>query len=276
MVLDEACCRLLYQDVAVGDEDKAKLRMAVLLPSLDLQSTPECLVVNVDVRAAAEGIRLGKLISNIARRLTGSVAIAEYCFNKIVYAHGWCDCLSYCCGDPKLTEDIVLNGHKRSGTVNLVSALHHFRSTADGKPVMLWIDAVCINQEDTREKAATIALLDAIFEVAPIVHMWLGPDESLEPGLELLESSVGSSSPVAGFFEDATDTLEVLYTLPYWTRKWIVQEICLARIVVLHAGRQTTTSMDRSTLAAYMNRLFHHLRTRVRVDSLSPASFLLV
>lgn len=36
------------------------------------------------------------------------------------------------------------------------------------------------------KKAATIASLGAIFEVAPIVHMWLGLDEASEPALELL------------------------------------------------------------------------------------------
>jgi hypothetical protein len=279
--------RVLYGGVAPGDKDHAKLRMAVLLPSVDLQSSPECLVVDVNARAAAKGLKLAKTVSDVARRLTGSAAIAEYCFNKIVYAHGWCDCLSYCCGDPKITGDIVINGHRRSATFNLVAALCRFQPTADGKPVMLWIDAICINQEDTREKAATIASLDVIFAVAPVVHMWLGSDESLEPALQILESKLDIEDvvnddnlisdtrflPANGLARDATTTLESLYNLPYWTRKWIVQEICLARKVMLHVGRRSTASIDRGTLAVYMSRLFEYLRFRVHVDSLAPSCF---
>lgn len=57
-------------------------------------------------------------------------------------------------------------------TRNLADALHAFRSPESSK--VLWVDAVCINQEDGEEKSKQIPLMSEIFASAKLVHVWLG------------------------------------------------------------------------------------------------------
>jgi hypothetical protein len=54
--------------------------------------------------------------------------------------------LSYVWGDPNNTLEISVNGAIRQVTTNLASALRYIRDTEE--EVVLWADAICINQED--------------------------------------------------------------------------------------------------------------------------------
>ncbi|KAK4119043.1 HET-domain-containing protein [Parathielavia appendiculata] len=58
-------------------------------------------------------------------------------------------------------------------TESLQTALFHFRHPR--KPVRLWIDQICINQEDYAEKAAQVSLMGSIYRNAQQVLVWLGP-----------------------------------------------------------------------------------------------------
>ena len=59
---------------------------------------------------------------------------------------------------------------------NLASALHHLRRRDGSRDV--WIDAVCINQDDEVTKGAQVALMGAIFARATRVLIWLGPENN--------------------------------------------------------------------------------------------------
>ena len=60
---------------------------------------------------------------------------------------------------------------------NLWFLLHDFRTTAttQKEPVRLWINAICINQEDLVEKGWQIPKMKFIYELAKRVVVWLGP-----------------------------------------------------------------------------------------------------
>ncbi|CZR65729.1 uncharacterized protein PAC_15629 [Phialocephala subalpina] len=60
-----------------------------------------------------------------------------------------------------------------SVTANLVEALTH-RPWPD-KHCILWIDAICINQEDLDERSEQVKLMAEIYSSASQVHAWLGP-----------------------------------------------------------------------------------------------------
>jgi hypothetical protein len=60
-------------------------------------------------------------------------------------------------------------------TPNLDIALRHLRSEKHDR--YLWIDAVCINQEDKPEISHQIARMSHIYEKAEQVLAWLGKDE---------------------------------------------------------------------------------------------------
>lgn len=66
----------------------------------------------------------------------------------------------------------VDNIPRRIGT-SLDSALRHLRSRLNG--IVIWVDAVCINQEDLEEKSWQINQMRRIYSQANCVLVWLGP-----------------------------------------------------------------------------------------------------
>jgi hypothetical protein len=58
---------------------------------------------------------------------------------------------------------------------NLASALRHLRYQY--KPRTLWIDAICINQEDYAERGDAVCHMGTIYKLANRVVVWFGPEE---------------------------------------------------------------------------------------------------
>ncbi|ENH68160.1 Heterokaryon incompatibility protein 6, OR allele [Fusarium oxysporum f. sp. cubense race 1] len=58
-------------------------------------------------------------------------------------------------------------------TKSLETALRHFRK-ADAV-ITLWIDQICINQADNKEKGQQVAMMGSIYSSATQVLVWLGP-----------------------------------------------------------------------------------------------------
>lgn len=59
---------------------------------------------------------------------------------------------------------------------NLHAALKHLRR--ETQEVTVWVDALCINQNDTEEKSEQISHMPSIYRRAYNVCIWLGTDES--------------------------------------------------------------------------------------------------
>jgi len=57
-------------------------------------------------------------------------------------------------------------------TLNLLIALKHLRR--DHVPRILWVDAICINQEDLRERSSEVGRMGWIYSKADSVIAWLG------------------------------------------------------------------------------------------------------
>lgn len=111
------------------------------------------------------------------------------------------DCLSYTWGDPMSRDlyppDTLQNEMSASCdkqirhadgsiikvTENLVQALKRlakfgYSSSLDNPiPHYLWIDAICINQEDNVEKSSQVAMMDVIYSRAETVVVWLGEED---------------------------------------------------------------------------------------------------
>jgi len=80
--------------------------------------------------------------------------------------------LSYSWGDEARRKRIVLNGKPFSVTTNLEEALRQMRSR--GIPV-LWVDTLCIKQDDNDEKSRQVVRMFAIYQRADEVAVWTGP-----------------------------------------------------------------------------------------------------
>lgn len=93
------------------------------------------------------------------------------------------DALSYVWGDSANPKSISIGKHTLSVTMNLHKALSRLRHHAIER--ILWVDAICINQEDTSEKEQQIQIMAKIYALASLVVVWLGDvaensDEALE------------------------------------------------------------------------------------------------
>lgn len=153
-------------------------------------------------------------------------------------------CLSYTWGEPSDTRTIMINGLEVIVRSNLEAALKSFRQQKEfQRGLMLWIDALCINQADMDEKEKTIRDMQNIYLGAHTVTIWLGAGSSKsDEALHTIHNFIARYSKPT---EDSTDVGHVelldppplwfssivypaivqLMDRPYWRRLWIMQEI---------------------------------------------------
>ncbi|KAF2248365.1 HET-domain-containing protein, partial [Trematosphaeria pertusa] len=81
--------------------------------------------------------------------------------------------LSYVWGGWENPHTIVLDRRTFQVTRNLGEALHQLCQHEESAG-SLWIDAICINQEDNTEKSWQVAMMGRIYTQAYAVHAWLG------------------------------------------------------------------------------------------------------
>ena len=86
------------------------------------------------------------------------------------------EALSYAWGDPYVTAEILLHGTTTSVTRNLESFLRHRRNPTED--VILWVDALCINQRDPEEKNFQVNMMSKIYACSSSLTIWLGPGSS--------------------------------------------------------------------------------------------------
>lgn len=82
--------------------------------------------------------------------------------------------LSYVWGSQRDKVDIELNGTRFAITRNLHGALKRLRHRQ--RPRMLWVDALCINQKDSQERAAQVSMMAAIYGQTARGLLWLGEE----------------------------------------------------------------------------------------------------
>ena len=173
------------------------------------------------------------------------------------------EALSYTWGDSKKERSISCGSESIAITANLATALVQLRNT--DRPRILWIDQICINQDDVHERNKQVALMHRIYSKAENVVIWLGeegPDDGMAFGFVPILLSylpplsaghgatqqglvAGQALPIVG--SPAWIALSRIFSRPYFRRSWIIQEVALARHAVVHCGPYV---MDWDLLAA--------------------------
>lgn len=103
----------------------------------------------------------------------------------------------------------------------------------------LWIDALCIDQSDSRERAHQVGIMSEIFGHADWVISWLGPayDNSDHAMSAILAYSARFS--VKHQIVNPTELSEAICSLcerAYWKRLWVFQELRHAKDIILMCG----------------------------------------
>lgn len=178
--------------------------------------------------------------------------------------------LSYCWGDPAEdankelfihTDTSVHEGQRDMTTShelskfhirsNLYSALKQFRRT--NKDINLWVDAVCINQEDEtkREKTAQVARMNRVYSQADSVLVWLGEGSSKSDTKETFQflEDILNLDKLDDLITDKKnrrrwELLLLLLRNQWFSRRWIIQELALAREAVVHWGSEKMMWLD--------------------------------
>ncbi|CAJ2512570.1 Uu.00g055850.m01.CDS01 [Anthostomella pinea] len=210
-------------------------------------------------------------------------ALASYSLETLPYVdHPDYLALSYAWGDEQLTSSILVNGKPVNIRENFSNALTYLRESDPG--MYLWADAICINQEDDREKSQLVQHMGEIFANASKVYAWLGPNEHAtdetssdglllhlsdlaalfwkhagpmrsgklnEHSLELDQILAGCLSDVHSKFESPpsqggfpTGEYSAFSARPFWQRIWVLQEVYLAKDLHFICGRRRMLSKD--------------------------------
>lgn len=83
------------------------------------------------------------------------------------------EALSYVWGPRSLTREITVKAETKYIRENLWSALYHMQLPL--KPLVLWIDAICIDQENMDERNHQVRLVGKIYTGATTILVWLRP-----------------------------------------------------------------------------------------------------
>ncbi|KAM0690783.1 hypothetical protein Q7P36_009552 [Cladosporium allicinum] len=83
--------------------------------------------------------------------------------------------ISWFWGDAKQRDKMELDGIPLDIPFNAKCALRDLRDSVHSK--RLWIDAVCINQDDKSERASQILLMSDIYSQAALTYVWLGNND---------------------------------------------------------------------------------------------------
>ncbi|KAH6699714.1 heterokaryon incompatibility protein-domain-containing protein [Leptodontidium sp. MPI-SDFR-AT-0119] len=110
-------------------------------------------------------------------------------------------------------------------TSNLFVALRRLRRT--NKTRTLWIDAVCINQQDLHEKGNQLAMMDRIYKQASRVLVWLG-DTSVKLSRPQRETGFAEEPALAKHQIPALIEATENTSPCWWDRAWVYQEYALS------------------------------------------------
>ncbi|KJR89310.1 uncharacterized protein SPSK_06275 [Sporothrix schenckii 1099-18] len=161
-------------------------------------------------------------------------------------------------------HDISIDGHAVPVTSNLYAALQQIRPETGH--IILWIDALCIDQSNELERGDQVRQMGQIFSTAEEVLIWLGPSlsDNDENGIQILFESINwidghaTHAQTVGYTTswatlcsdwmrqrplDMLDTERIqrqaqkeLLTRRWFTRVWILQEVAVAKTARVLCG----------------------------------------
>ncbi|ETI26153.1 hypothetical protein G647_02930 [Cladophialophora carrionii CBS 160.54] len=190
------------------------------------------------------------------------------------------DAVSYCWGKAHDLCNVRVNGYEiplRRHVATMLDSLYRHRRITH-----VWLDMLCINQSDEDDKSKQVLMMGEIFKRAEKVYAWLGEadremdcifdvlldfrdrkadkvlytrldaaerlSEYREMFREIYQERVGSlPEPRESDDErlhEEFNWLRPLYARPFWGRLWIVQELILAKEVIVCYGTKCIALND--------------------------------
>ncbi|PMD45966.1 HET-domain-containing protein, partial [Hyaloscypha variabilis F] len=150
-------------------------------------------------------------------------------------------------------RQILVNGKPFTVTDNLEIALQHLRK--DWEPLTLWVDAICINQQDTEEKTQQVQQMTDIYRRAKQVLIWLGPaadgSDQVMDNLQLI-SQVCQRQDLRKSMRDIRAASSLASTRNWWSRTWVIQELCVPELPIFVCGNKRVSYHDFSNCSSLL------------------------
>ena len=172
------------------------------------------------------------------------------------------DAVSYTWGESTDPFGIICCNETLSATTNLVDALREIREIQrqyPKTPRRLWVDAVCIDQDNNKERNHQVKQLGQVYQNARQVFACLGPDKYgiAKDCFDIIRKWNGyldqqfriyghtrnipplEPPPHLCIDADEGSKLETLMKRPWFSRVWVLQEAGLAKDCLLIWGNQS-------------------------------------
>ncbi|KXX75413.1 Heterokaryon incompatibility protein 6, OR allele [Madurella mycetomatis] len=161
------------------------------------------------------------------------------------------DALSYVWGENPTMTPIQVNGRTLKISSNLRCALLNLRLVDSTR--VLWIDSICIDQNDVVEKADQIAIMGDIYRFASQTIVWLGDaqgrstavafahiktlaDEAHDLKMNPHKIMKPRECHTYKIVSDDNSLQDTIVNHPWWSRVWTAQEILLSKRATLVKG----------------------------------------
>ena len=151
------------------------------------------------------------------------------------------EALSYTWGSMSRASSLICDSKSLHVTSNLYEGLQRLRRRKSVR--VIWVDAVCINQDDVGERNQQILYMARIYKQAKQVVVWLGvtSDEN-----DLVPTSANKQNWIINTMSKYSRKRSRQlpgswlqhFNRPWSLRVWIIQEIVFAQKVTVIHGRQ--------------------------------------
>ncbi|KAI7248279.1 hypothetical protein KC343_g2816 [Hortaea werneckii] len=150
---------------------------------------------------------------------------------------------------------------------NLYDALEHLRQ--DDSPTTMWVDALCINQDDRKEKQGQVANMNKIYSKAARVLVWLGNgSRQYDQAMEFIENVVKleNLTELVNNENRIDDWTNLVYLIrsPWFSRRWVIQELALARDATVHCGKKEQNWINFRDAISLLSQNFDTIRTHYK------------
>ncbi|KAJ6445066.1 Heterokaryon incompatibility [Purpureocillium lavendulum] len=189
--------------------------------------------------------------------------------------------LSYVWGTHVDSHAIYLNDRHLAIGANLNSALRHLRRR--DRALVLWVDALCINQANVEERNHQVALMRNIYQSAEETIVYLGDQRAgniatsawnflerhstwaLNENQDKDHLLPTRMEALTSFRGDISDVHHDVLSREWFTRVWVIQEAVVSKTVSLQCGRRRVPLDDFFKSAILQERT--HERTERVSDS---------
>jgi hypothetical protein len=189
---------------------------------------------------------------------------------------------SYVCGDPAIKSTIILHGHEVQAMATSEAVLRRMRLRDISRTV--WIDSICIDQNDTGERGHQVGMMYQVYTKTWRNLIWLGPaDGTLAESINAMEAILREIALETRNYADFQETvydmknlvgrfsdIPLLNTADYvaflrlvdnlwFSRLWIVQEASLAPLSICHYGEFKISLIKILRAAEWLNHKWYQL-----------------